>query len=300
MTPERIVWMNGELVPGASATVPILSHSFSRGSAIFESFGVHEGPTGPMAFRMDKHLDRLQHSADLLGMHLAYRRDDIAQAVAQTVRANNVGRSLIKVMAYWGEEAVVQLVPRTPLDVAVFAIPNGGDLHLDDPSPISACFSKWHKLHPDTVPVEAKAVGNYLSGYLARKDAIDRGYDVGLLKDANGFLAEGSTESVFLVRDGALCTPPLGGILSGISRMSVLEMAPALGIAICETGLRADDLACADEIFTAHSGVKVHPVHRFEDRDLPAPGPITERLLRAVDDVLGFRDTRFTHFFQPL
>ena len=300
MTTQRLVWMNGQLVSGDRATVPILSHGFSRGSAIFESFGVHDSPQGPASYRMDEHLKRLRRSADLLGMEMAYDEAQIADAVAETVHANGIGRGLIKVMAYWGEEAIVQMVPDGPLDVAVFAIPNGGELHLDDASAISACLSKWRKLHPETVAVEAKATGNYLSGYLARKEARDRGFDIGILLSTDGFLAEGSTESVFLVRDGAVLTPPLGRILTGISRMSVLEMADAAGVPAREEVLRGEDLFTADEIFTAHSGVKVHPVGRFEDRDLPAPGPVTAKLLEVVENTLSFSDDRFRHFFQFL
>ena len=300
MDAERFVWMNGKMTTGEHAKVPILSHSFSRGSAIFESLGVHDSPEGPKAFRLDKHIARLEHSAALLGMEMRCCSKEIEEAVSQTVRANNVGRGLIKIMAYWGHEAVVDLVPQVPLDVAVFAIPNGGELHLDDPTPISTCLSKWRKLHPSTVPVEAKAVGNYLNGYLARKDALDRGFDIGLLQDEDGFVAEGSTESVFLVKDGMLLTPPLGGILSGVSRMTILEVVPHLKITILEQQIRVDDLRSADEIFTAHSGVKVHPVCRFEDHELLAPGPITKRLLEAIDDIMFFRDYRFPHFFQAL
>ena len=113
-------------------------------------------------------------------------------------------------------------------------------------------------------------------------------------------LAEGSTESVFLVRDGAVLTPPLGRILTGISRMSVLEMADAAGVPAREEVLRGEDLFTADEIFTAHSGVKVHPVGRFEDRQLPVPGPVTAKLLEVVENTLNFSDDRFRHFFQFL
>ena len=300
MNGERLVWMNGALKTDEYAKVPILSHSFSRASAIFESLGVHESSKGPKAFRLDRHICRLERSAELLGMEMKYCNEEIIEAVSQTVRANNIGRGLIKIMAYWGHEAVVDLVPKGPLDLAIFAIPNGGELHLDEPTPISTCLSKWRKLHPSTVPLEAKAVGNYLNGYLARKDALDRGFDIGLLQDENGFVAEGSTESVFIVKDGSLLTPPLGGILSGISRMTILELVPHLKIRTLEKKIRVEDLRSADEMFTAHSGVKVHPVYKFEEHDFPAPGPITERLMQTMEDVLSFRDDRFSHFFQSL
>ena len=92
-------------------------------------------------------------------MEMAYDEAQIADAVAETVHANGIGRGLIKVMAYWGEEAIVQMVPDRPLDVAVFAIPNGGELHLDDASAISACLSKWRKLHLKPSPSKRKRRG---------------------------------------------------------------------------------------------------------------------------------------------
>jgi len=280
--------------------VPLLSHAVSRASAIFEVFGIHKGPHGPMAFRMDEHLKRLSRSVDLLGMEMAWSEEEIAAGVSQTVKANHLGRGLIKIMAYWSEEAVMHLVLKSKLDVAIFAIPDSEELHLDDATPRSACLSRWRKLHPETAQVTAKACANYLNAYLARKDAIDRGYDLGFMLGTDGFLAEGSTESVFLVKDGVLKTPPLGRILSSISRMSILEVAPSVGIPVEETALRADDLLRADEIFASHSGIRVLPISRFEGRNLEAPGPVTTKLVSLMDDILHFRSRQFEQFFQPL
>ncbi len=300
MADDRKVWLNGELIPWGEATVPLLSHGFSRASAIFEAFGIHRGPDGPMAFRMSEHLKRLRRSADLLGMELAWTGEEIAAAVARTAAANKVTQGLVKIMAYWSEEAPIRLVLDSKLDVAVFTIPESDDIRLHNTTPISACLSTWRKLHPETVPVTAKACANYLSAYLARKQANERGYDVGFLLGTDGFLAEGSTESVFLVKDGIAKTPPGGRILSSISRMSVLEAAPTIDIPVEETALTADDLLAADEIFTAHTAAKVSPVNRFEDRDLQAPGPVTDRLMGLVDDILHLRNPQFSHFLEPL
>lgn len=300
MNSDATAWINGNWVPWQEATVPILSHGFSRGSAIFEVFGIHEGPDGPAAFRMDEHLRRLQTSVQLLGMELAYDAAAIGQAVADTVRANRMGRGLIKMLAYWGEEAVIKLVLESKLDLAIFAIPATPELGLDKAQPISACLSKWRKIHPDTVPVAAKACANYLNGYLARKDAMDRGFDLGLLVGTDGLLAEGSIESVFLVKDGVLKTPPLGPILSSVTRKSILEAAPREGIPTTETPLHPEELVEADEIFTSHSGIKVTPVARFEDRRLDAPGPVTRQVMDLMDNITHFRDERFRHWFQQL
>jgi len=300
MTEGQWVWRNGELIPPAEATVPLLSHALSRGSAVFEVFGTHPGPKGTMAFRMDEHLKRLTTSLALLEMELSCTKDELVAGISEVVAANGLGRGLVKILAYWGAEAVIDLVPRVPLDVAVFAIRDGKDLSLDRWRSISVCLSRWRKLHPETAPVEAKACANYLNGYLARKDANDRGFDVGLLAGTDGFLAEGSIEAVFLVRDGGLFTPPSHRILRSITRQSILEAAPVVGIQATEEALRPEALFTADEIFTSHSGVKVSPVERVEDRILDAPGPVTRRLIELMDDIISFRDDRFASWFQPL
>lgn len=288
------------MIPWSEAKVPLLSHGFSRGSAIFEVFGTHEGPGGSYAFRMDKHLSRLMKSAELLGMELGYSVEQIADAVVETVRANNVGRGLVKIMAFWGEEAVIQLVLNSKLDVAVFAIPSSEELGLDKTMPISACISKWRKLHPETAPVEAKACGNYLNGYLARRDANLRGFNVGFLVGTDGLLSEGSIESVFMVKDGVLKTPPLGRILSSITRLSILQAAPSIGIRTEEAPILPEDLFAAEELFVCHTGSKVLPVARFEDRILKAPGPVTGRLMALMQRILNHSDDRFRDWFSPM
>lgn len=300
MNNDSKVWLNGKLIPWREATVPLLSHGFSRGSAIFDVFGIHEGPDGLFAFRMDEHLKRLMKSAELLEMEIAYSTEEIIDAVTETVRANDIGRGLVKILAYWGEEAIIRLVPESKLDVAIFAVPDSEELDMDNTNPISACLSRWRKIHPETVPVAAKSCSNYLNGYLARKDANSRGFHTGLMVGTDGFLAEGSIESVFLVKDGVLKTPPLGRILSSITRKSILQAVPTIGIPTSEDSILPEELFAADEIFTSHSGVKVSPVARFEDRNLQAPGPITQQVMELMDNILNRSDDRFNDWFHAL
>lgn len=300
MNTEMQVWLNGELIPRRDATVPILSHGLSRGSAIFDVLGIHPGPNGPMAFRLDDHLKRLMKSAELLEMELAYTTEEIIGAIKATVKANSIGRGIIKIMAFWSDEVITDLVLDSRLDVAVFAIPESAELVLDKQHSISACVARWRKLHPETVPVGAKACANYLNGYLARKDAILRGFDIGILLGTDGFLAEGSTESVFIVKDGVLMTPPVGRVLSSITRLSVVEAVPEIGLAVVERPITAGELFAADEMFTVHTGTKVEAVARFEDRQLEAPGPVTARVMKLINDIMQFKDNRFMHWFQPL
>jgi branched-chain amino acid aminotransferase len=294
------VWLNGNLIPCQEATVPLLSHGFSRASAIFDVFGVHVGPMGPAAFRMDEHIKRLMKSAELLEMKIAYSPAEIIEAAKTLVNVNQLGRGLVKMLAYWGEEAIINLVLDSKLDLAIFTIPESEELALDKPRPLSACLSKWRKIHPETVPVGAKACSNYLNGYLARRDASLRGFDIGIMLSTDGFLAEGSIESIFIVKDRVLKTPPLGRVLSSITRMSILQAAPEIGISVKEGPIPASELLSADEVFTAHTGIKVEPVNRLENRDLQAPGPITKQMMQLMDDIIQFKDDRFKNWFQPL
>jgi branched-chain amino acid aminotransferase len=300
MTEEKKVWLNGEFIPWASATVPILSHSFSRASAIFEIFRIHSGPLGPAAFRMDAHLKRLMNSARLLEMEMCYSVDTIAEAVAQTVIRNDMDTGVVKIMAYWGEEAVIRLLPQSKPDLAIFAVPETPEMNLDSSKPVKACISKWRKIDPETVPVSAKACSNYLNSYLARKDAVTRGFDIGIMLGTDGLVAEGSAESVFIVKDGIVKIPPLGRVLPGISRMSVLEMTQSMGLEIVEAPLDRDDLYDADEMFLSHTGVKVEPVRQFEDKHLAAPGPITRRLMEQMARILSFQDESYMQWMQKL
>jgi branched-chain amino acid aminotransferase len=295
------VWMNGKIVPWNQATVHIMSHGFSRASAMFDVFGIHPGPNGPVAFRMDKHLDRLFRSADLLGMEMAYTKDEIVAAVKDITSLNNMSRGLIKILAYYGEEAVISLVLDSKLDLAVCGIPETDDLGLDQTKPIDICFAKWRKIHPATVPVEAKACSNYLNGMLARKDAISRGYDVGITLTTEGHVAEGSIESIFMVKNGVLKTPPRGNILQSVTRMSILEAAPAIGIKTMEEPIMPQELMAADELFVCHTGIKVQPVKRIEDRVLNnTPGPVSSKIAKLMEDICNSRDDRFRKWLQPV
>ena len=232
---------------------------------------------------------------------MAFTREEVAKAVTELVKANNIGRGLAKIMAYYSEEAVISLVLDSKLDLAVFGIPETDELGLDNAKPISICLSKWRKIHPATVPVEAKACANYLNGALSRKDAVERGFDLGIMLTTDGYVAEGAIESIFMVKDGVLKTSPLGNILQSVTRMSILEAAPALGIEISEEQITPEELLAADEIFTCYTGIKVVPVKRVEGRTLnEAPGPVTLKISKLMNDICNFRNERFKSWLQPV
>jgi branched-chain amino acid aminotransferase len=133
-----------------------------------------------------------------------------------------------------------------------------------------------------------------------RKDAIKRGFDIGITLGTDGLLAEGSIESVFIVKDGVLKTPALGQILSSITRMSILEAVHRIGIPALEGPITAEEIFAADEMFTCHTGIKVEPVSRFEDREFKAPGPVTKQVMQLMDNIIQFKDDRFQDWFQAV
>jgi len=301
MGDERKVWRNGELIAWENATVHILSHALSRGSAVFEVFGIHNTPDGAAAFRLGDHIQRLVNTTNALGMELAQTPEEIVQAIKETVKANALKDGFVKIVAYYGFEAFATLVPEVELDLTIFTFPMDADMGLDITKPISVCISKWRKVHPASMPPHAKACANYLNGMLARQDAFRRGFDMAVMLDTHGFLAEGSIESAFIVKRNVLMTPPLGRILASISRQSVLDAARTEGIETVEKNICLEELNDADEIFTSATPFKVLPVGRFEDLEFEeAPGPVSTRLIRLMNDILAYRDDRFAHWFTPM
>jgi branched-chain amino acid aminotransferase len=282
MLEDRLVWRNGDFVRWPEATVHMMSHSFARGSAIFEVISLYATASGPAVFRLHDHISRLEKSAEYLDMELPCGHDALCQAVAETVRRNRLAQGVIKVIGYYPQFALDIQPPQKRLDIAIFAMDPAQDikdLGFSLEKGTSAGIARWRKLDPETVPIEAKAAANYLNGMIARLDVQKRGLDDAILLDTQGFIAEGATESVFLVKDGRLLTPCLGTVLDSITRRSILQVARHLGIETFEGRLRPALLFEADEVFFANTPFKVIPVRRIEDRQMSAiPGPMQRRL----------------------
>ena len=308
MLSERAVYWNGRFVAWDEATVHTMSHSFCRGSAIFDVFTLHTTPSGRAVLRLDENTRRFFRSAELLGMKLPFDEQGFQRAVLDTVRKNKtVRQGLIKVMGFYAQIALGLTPPAVPLDVAIFVLDPAEDLGgpeaVDDTAvpTASACLSRWRKLDPATVPIEAKVAAHYLNSMVARSEAIGRGFSHVVLLDTKGFVAEGGTGSLFLVEQGRLVTPALGTVLGSITRKSLLEAAPAVGIEVREDRIPPERLYQADELFFANTVTKVLPVTRFENRVFPqVPGPVAAKLAALMADIVSGRDPRFKHWLFPV
>jgi len=304
MLEERWVYKNGGFVKWADATVHMMSHSFARGSTIFEVISFYATASGPAVFRLHEHISRLEKSAAYLDMELPGDHDMLCQAVAESVRRNRLPKGVIKMVGYYPQFALDIQPPQKRLDLAIFAMDPSQDLEGLDFSfenGTTAGIARWRKLDPQTVPIEAKAAANYLNGMIARLDVQKRGLEDAILLDSQGFIAEGATESVFLVRDGRLLTPSLGTVLDSITRRSILQVARHLGIETIEGRLRPELLFQAEEIFFANTPFKVIPVRRVEEREMPgAPGPMQRRLWDVLQRIAAGTEPAFADWLYPV
>jgi len=304
MLEERWVYKNGSFVKWAEATVHMMSHSFARGSTIFEVISFYLTASGPAVFRLHEHIARLEKSAAYLDMELPAGHDALCQTVAESVRRNQLQEGVVKMVGYYPQFALDIQPPQKRLDLAVFAIDPAHDLEGVEYSfekGTTAGIARWRKLDPQTVPIEAKAAANYLNGMIARLDVQKRGLDDAVLLDTQGFIAEGATESVFLVKDGRLLTPSLGTVLDSITRRSILQVARYLGIETFEGRLRPELLFEADEIFFANTPFKVIPVRRVENREMPgAPGPMQRRLWDVLRKIAEGDEPSFSDWLYPV
>jgi branched-chain amino acid aminotransferase len=304
MFTNRTVYLNGTYVAWDKATVHIMSHSIGRGSAIFEVLSLHATERGSVIFRLQDHISRLFRSAALLDMELPLPEEECINAVLGTVKRNSVDQGYIKIICYYPQISFEILPPQKQLAMAIFIIDPEEDLpqqgHLTD-GRSSLCISTWAKLDGRTVPVGAKVAANYLNGMMARQEAVQRGFDFSIMLDTEGFIAEGGTESIFLVSNGTIMTPALGTVLDSITRKSILEASAVHGIAHEEGRIPPELLSTADEIFLSGTPAKVLPVSRMEDRVIDnTPGPVTRKMSSIMEDIVTGRDGRFAHWLFPV
>ncbi len=259
MLKERIVYLDGTYAPWDEAKIHIMSHSVGRGSAIFEVIGFHETATGPAVFRLDEYIARFRNSAALLDMELPLSAAGLQEAVLETIRRNGLKQGIIKMMGFYPEIAFNILPPRKRFQVAIFVFDPEGDIGeraQAGQGSVTACVSRWRRLDPQTVPIEAKVAANYMNGIVARTEARNLGFDYAILLDTQGCLAEGGTESLFLVREGRLLTSSLGTILHSITRKTLIEVAESMGIGTFAGRLDPGALNEAEEIFFSGTAAK--------------------------------------------
>jgi branched-chain amino acid aminotransferase len=297
------VWMDGKLVDGATASVHVLSHTLHYGVGVFEGIRCYETRDGAAIFRLDDHIRRLIASARVYRMPMAYSHEQIARAIVDTQVANDFTPSYIRPIVYRGEPALGVKNQKGKVSLAIAAIPAKKYLGENSDAGVRAKISPFRKFHSDAIPSYAKSCGNYINSYLAGIDAAEDGYEEAILLDHNGFLAEGTGENMFLVRDGVLYTPgPESDILMGITRASVLELARDQGITCVEKLLTVNELLTADEAFFSGTYAEIAPIREVGHYVIGngKPGRITRSIQQSFYKVIRGEEPRYAKWLHPV
>lgn len=291
MEQADLIWHNGEFVPWKDAKVHVLSHGLHYGSGVFEGIRCYETERGPAVFRHREHLERLQKSAELFYLDLPYTAEELRRATHELIQRNGLGSCYIRPLAFRGYGSLGLYATDAPIDVIIAAFPWGVYLGEDgNEHGIRAKVSSWRRISPAGLIPHAKASGQYLNSILAKTESEKAGYEEAILLDERGFVCEGSGENIFLVRDGQIVTPPhVAGILDGITRKSVIQIARDLGYAVVERDVARAELYLAEEVFLTGTAAELVPVREIDDHPIGEPGEITRHVQAKFNDALRGR-----------
>lgn len=288
------IWRDGELVNWDDANIHIISHVAHYGSSVFEGIRCYETPAGSAVFRLPEHMRRLHDSCRIYRMPMEYSVDQLVQATVDTIAANELKACYIRPLVVRTGETMGFYPIGVPAETFIICWLTDGPYlgHDAQVNGADVCVSSWRRAAPDTFPTMAKAGGNYLNSQLSKIDAKQNGYQEAIALDAFGYVSEGTGENLFLVRDDVLYTSPIGaGILQGITRASIIQLAADLGLECREQNLPREMLYVADELFFCGTAVEVTPI-RSVDRVAVGdgkPGRVTKRL---QDEFLGIAGGR--------
>jgi len=303
LTPTRFIWMDGQLVAWDKAKIHVLTHTLHYGFGVFEGIRCYKTERGPAVLRLTDHMRRLHNSASLVGMTLPYSIEELVQATKDLIRANELEECYIRPIAFYGY-GVMGLNPTgAPVQVAIASWPWGtylGEKGLKEG--VRVKISKWRRIDPSTLPPQAKLVANYANSILAKLDALKDGFEESILLNAEGRVAEGPGENLFMVKGGRLYTPPISaGVLPGITRDCVIRIAEDEGIPFEERNLPPEELMQADEVFFTGTAAEVTPVREIDGKRIgTGEWKITRRIQKIYFDAVRGRVQRYSTWLEQV
>ena len=291
---DGAIWMNGEMVDWRDAKVHVLTHTLHYGVGVFEGVRAYDTSNGPCIFRLHDHTRRLFDSAKILRLDIPFSESDLNAAQRDVFAFNNLNEGYLRPVAYLGSEAMGLRADGLTVNVAIACWPWPD--YMDPQSRelgITVRTSSYTRHHVNITMCKAKANGNYINSIMALREAIDSGCDEALLLDNEGYVAEGSGENFFLVKEGVIHTPELTSCLPGITRDTVMVFARELNIPVIERRITRDEVYIADEAFFTGTAAEVLPIRELDGRVIGdgKPGSVTRRLQSLYfDQVRGKRD----------
>jgi len=295
--------MDGELVPWRDAKVHVLTHTLHYGLGVFEGVRAYNTPNGPCIFRLHEHTRRLFDSAHILGMQIPYTPEEVSAAQCEVFKANELDEGYLRPMAFLGSEAMGLRAAGLSVHMSIAAWPWPDYMDADAREKgIKVRTSSYTRHHVNVTMCKAKSNGNYTNSILALHEALACGCDEALLLDPEGYVAEGSGENVFIVKNGELHTPELTSCLAGITRDTVFALAQEQGLEIKERRITRDEVYIADEAFFTGTAAEVLPIQSLDGRTIGdgKRGPITEQLQSAYFDQVRGKRNRFPQWHTPV
>jgi branched-chain amino acid aminotransferase len=295
--------MDGSFVPWGEANVHVLTHTLHYGLGAFEGIRCYRQEGGGSAvFRLREHTRRLFDSSHILGLEVPFSEDEVLAACVETIRRNRLEECYVRPLVFRGE-GEMGLKATNPVRVAIAVW--GWGAYLGDHGlqhGIAVKTSSFQRIHGNTHLSKAKAVGNYVNSILASHEALAAGADEALLLDTEGFVAEGSGENVFLVRDGVVRTPSTDAILPGITRDTALALLRDAGREVRTERITRDEVYIADEAFFTGTAAEITPIRELDRRRIGerAPGPVTVAVQQSFFAAAHGRDERYRHWLTPV
>ena len=279
---DGVIWFDGELVPWREAKTHVLTHTLHYGMGVFEGVRAYSTDRGPAIFRLKEHTDRLFRSAHILGMNIPYSREDLLEAQKQVVRDNGLDSAYLRPMSFLGSEGMGLRAEGLKVHTIVAAWDWPSYMSPDAlERGIRIRTSSYTRHHVNITMCKAKANGNYMNSMLALREALDSGCEEALLLDNEGYVAEGSGENIFILKDdGILYTPELTSCLEGITRDTIIRFAQHLGLEVREKRITRDEVYVAEEAFFTGTAAEVLPIREHDGRVIGSGrrGPVTEKL----------------------
>lgn len=278
---DGVIWFDGALCPWRDTKIHVLTHTLHYGMGVFEGIRAYKARNGTAIFRLHEHVRRLFNSAHIMRMKLPYTEAEITQACITVVRENHLETAYIRPVCFYGSEGMGLRADNLNTHVAIAAWEWGAYLGSDGlEKGIRIKTSSFTRHHVNISMCKAKANGHYINSMLALQEARDDGYDEALLLDNEGYVAEGSGENIFIVRDGVIYTPDLTSALEGITRDTIINLAEKCGIPVREKRITRDEVYIADEAFFTGTAAEVTPVRELDNRMIGTgkKGPVTDKL----------------------
>ncbi len=300
---DGLIWFDGKMVPWRDAQVHVLTHTLHYGMGVFEGVRAYQTQDGTAIFRLQEHTDRLFDSAHIMNMKMPFSKDEINEAQLQAVRDNNLTSAYMRPMVFYGAEGMGLRAAGLKVHVIVAAWEWGaylGDEALE--KGIKVRTSSYTRHHVNISMTRAKANGHYINSMLALNEALACGCDEALLLDPEGYVAEGSGENIFVVRNKVIYTPELTSCLNGITRNTILQMANDLGYELVEKRITRDEIYISDEAFFTGTAAEVTPIRELDGRTIGAGGrgPVTEKLQSLYFDAVKGRNEKYKHWLTPV